>query len=118
MDDQTTATYCGAWNEVLSWLIENRPFAHIGMLVSNGCDREEYRTVQINMAKKYGIPYIDMNGDRFTPVMIRSQNPDISAEVKKTVMLKQAVDYPHNTHPNDKAHEYESCFIEDFLRRI
>ncbi len=118
MDDRTTATYCGAWNEVLSWLIVNRPFAHIGILVSNGCDREEYRDVQIRMALKYGIPYIDLNGDRFTPVMIRSRNPEIAEEVKKAVMLKQAVDYPHNTHPNDDAHAYESYFIEDFLHRI
>lgn len=70
------------------------------------------------MALKYGIPYIDLNGDRFTPVMIRSRNPEIAEEVKKAVMLKQAVDYPHNTHPNDDAHAYESYFIEDFLRRI
>lgn len=118
MDDEGTGTYCGAWNEVLYWLIVNRPFAHIGILVSNGCDREEYRNVQIAMARKYGIPYIDLNGDRNTPVMIRSQNPEISPEVKKAVLLKQAVDYPANTHPNDKAHEYESYFIEDFLRRI
>ena len=118
MDDATTATYCGAWNEVLSWLIVNRPFAHIGILVSNGCDRPAYRDVQIAMALKYGIPYIDMNGDRFTPVMIRSQNPDIAPEVKQAVLLKQAVDYPRNTHPNDAAHEYESTFIEEFLRRI
>ena len=59
-----------------------------------------------------------MNGDRHTPVMIRSQNPDISPEVKHMVMLKQAVNYPSNTHPNDAAHEFESYFIEDFLRRI
>jgi hypothetical protein len=50
--------------------------------------------------------------------MIRSQNPEISDEVKHAVMLKQAVDYPRNTHPNDQAHAYESAFIEDFLRRI
>ena len=118
MADIGTATYCGAWNEVLSWLIVNRPFAHIGILVSNGCDRPAYREVQIAMAEKYGIPYIDMNGDRFTPVMIRSQNPDISPEVKKAVLLKQAVDYPRNTHPNDAAHAFESTFIEEFLRRI
>jgi hypothetical protein len=83
MDDRTTATYCGAWNEVLSWLLVNRPFAHIGILVSNGCDREEYRDVQIRMALKYGIPYINLNGDRFTLVMIRSRNPEIAEEVKR-----------------------------------
>ena len=96
----------------------NRPFAHIGILVSNGCDRPAYRTAQIELAAKFGIPYIDMNGDRFTPVMIRSMNPDIPEEVKQAVKIKQAADYPANTHPNDRAHEFESWFIEDFLRRI
>ena len=118
IDDRTTATYYGAFNEVLSWLLVNRPFAHIGILVSNGCDRPAYRTAQIELATKFGIPYIDMNGDRFTPVMIRSMNPDIPEEVKQAVKIKQAADYPANTHPNDRAHEFESWFIEDFLRRI
>ena len=57
-------------------------------------------------------------GDSFTPVMIRSMNPDIAEEVKQAVKIKQAADYPTNTHPNDKTHEFESWFIEDFLRRI
>lgn len=118
IDDNTTATYYGAWNVVLSWLIENRPFAHIGIIVSNGLVSEEWRTAQLEIAKKYGIPYIDLNGDNRTPVMIRSQNPDIAAAVKTIVNKKQAVDYPSNTHPNDEAHEYESTFIEEFLRSI
>ena len=124
IDDADTSTYYGAWNVVLSWLIENRPFAHIGIIVSNGCDRVEYRTAQLEIAKKYGIPYIDLNGDGRTPVMIRSQNPDIASVVKTAVNKKQAVDYDGtvtgsvNWHPNDAAHEYESYFIENFLRSI
>ena len=110
--------YYGEWNTVLKWLIVNRPFAHIGILVSNGCDRPAYRDAQIEIAAKYGIPYIDMNGDRFTPVMISSMNHGISEEVKQIVKFKQAVDYPSNTHPNDRAHEFESVFIESFLRSI
>ena len=45
-------------------------------------------------------------------------NTDIADEVKQAVKIKQAADYPTNTHPNDRAHEFESWFIEDFLRRI
>lgn len=122
--DATTDTYYGAWNVVLTWLIEHRPFAHIGILVSNGCDREAYRTAQLEIAEKYGIPFIDLNGDARTPVMIRSKNPDIATFVKTMVTQKQAVDYDGsqtgavNTHPNDAAHAYESTFIEDFLRTI
>lgn len=124
IDDTNTSTYYGAWNVVLPWLMENRPYAHIGIIVSNGCDRAEYRTAQIEIAKKYGIPYIDLNGDERTPVMIRSQNPDIASSVKTIVNKKQAVDYDGTTtgsvnwHPNDETHEYESTFIENFLRSL
>jgi lysophospholipase L1-like esterase len=117
INDNTTATYYGAWNVVLSWLIENRPFAHIGIIVSNGCDYESYRTAQIEIARKYGIPFIDLNGDDRTPVMIRSKNPNIAAAVKTLVNNKQRVS-SSNYHPNDDAHRYESTFIEDFLRTL
>ncbi len=117
-DDETTATYCGAWNVVLSWLIAHRPFAHLGILVTNGCDRPAYREVQRAMAKKYGLPFLDLNGDERCPAMIRSQNPEISDAVKRTILLKQAVDYPRNTHPNDAAHVFESTLIEAFLRTL
>lgn len=115
--DNTTATYYGAWNVVLTWLITNRPFAHIGILVSNGVDREAYRTAQLEIAQKYGIPYIDLNGDSRTPVMIRSQNPNIATAVKQAVTAKQRIS-ADNGHPNDAAHLYESYFIENFLRSI
>ena len=118
IDDNTVNTYYGAWNVVLTWLITNRPFAHIGMIISNGMQSEAWMNAQINIAKKYGIPYINMNGDSRTPVMIRSQNPDVAAAVKSAVTQKQAVNYPSNTHPNDDTHVFESTFIEDFLRSI
>lgn len=124
IEDNTTATYYGAWNVVLTWLTANRPFAHIGMIVSNGCDRDAYRSAQLEIAEKYGIPYIDLNGDSRTPTMIRSRNPNIATAVKTAINQKQAVDYDGsktgtvNMHPNDEAHLYESYFIENFLRSI
>ena len=117
--DSTTATYYGAWNVVLSWLRENRPFAHIGIIVSNGCDTADYRTAMIAMAKKYGIPYIDLNGDERTPAMIRPQNNDIPSTVKNIIRDAQAVNVAGgNTHPNNNAHRFESTFIENFLCSI
>lgn len=117
VDDTTTSTYGGAWNVVLSWLIENRPFAHIGIIVTNGCANSDYRDLQIAIARKYGIPFIDLNGDDRTPAMIRSQNPNIAQSVKNKIELKQRVS-DTNTHPNDSAHEFESWFIENFLKSI
>ena len=124
ISDNTTATYYGAWNVVLTWLRTNRPFAHIGIIVSNGCDDITYRTAQIEVAKKYGIPYLDLNGDDRCPAMIRPQNNDISSAVKTILLQTQSVDYDGtqtgtiNRHPNDAAHLFESYFIENFLRTI
>ena len=117
IDDTTTSTYYGAWNVVLSWLIENRPFAHIGIIVSNGCDTDLYRVAQIEAANKYGIPYIDLNGDERTPAMIRSTNPNIPESIKRIRLKTQSVS-DSNLHPNDDAHEFESTFIENFLRSL
>lgn len=118
IDDSTTSSYYGAWNVVLEWLIENRPNAHIGIIVTNGLSIEGYRDAQIAIARKYGIPFIDMNGDDRTPAMLRTVNSNISASIKQILKEKWSVDYPSNQHPNDDAQLFESHFIENFLRSI
>jgi hypothetical protein len=119
ISDNTVNTYYGAWNVVLTWIKTNRPFAHLGMIISNGCETIDYRNAQLAIAKKYGIPYIDLNGDNRTPAMIRPQNDDISSAIKTILLQSQAVDYlGGNYHPNNAAHEYESYFIEQFLMSI
>lgn len=119
VDDNTTNTYLGAWNVVLKWLIQHRPNAHIGMIVTNGIQgHDNYRQGQIAIANKYGIPYIDLNGDSRTPAMIRTSNPNIPASVKQLLINKWSIDYPTNTHPNDACQLYESTFIEAFLESL
>lgn len=123
INDNTPATYYGAWNVVLTWLRTNRPFAHIGIIVTNGAPLT-YRTAQKEIAKKFGIPTLDLNGDDRCPAMIRPANNDIPADVKDLILRAQAVDYDGsqtgtpNHHPNDDAHLFESYFIESFLRTI
>ena len=53
--DETIHSFGGAWNVVLWWLIQNRPNAHIGIIVSNGVETEDYRNMTIAAAKKYGL---------------------------------------------------------------
>ena len=122
VDDTTISTFCGAYNVCLEWLITNRPFAHIGILVSNGMDRDEYRTKTIQIAEKWGVAYIDLNGDERTPMMLRSSNPVHSTTAKNLRLQSQAIDPSsgptRNLHPNGDANQYESTFIEAFLRSI
>jgi hypothetical protein len=121
IDDTTTATYYGAYNTVCAWLRENRPFAHIGIIVTNVTQRQDYTEAQISIAKKWGYPYLNLNGDERTPAMIRCYNPNISAALKETIKNAQAilpVGTPSNTHPNASTHEYESVFIEEWLKSL
>jgi lysophospholipase L1-like esterase len=118
IDDATTATYYGAWNVVLGWLRENRPFAHVGIIVTNGTTRQDYTEAQIAVAKKWGYPYINLNGDERTPAFIRCYNPNIPTSLKESLKVIQGVDAPSNTHPNWQTHELESTIIEAWLRTL
>ena len=118
--DETTATFYGAWNVLLRDLITLYPFAHIGILVSNGMDTDEHVNATIKMAKKWGIPYLNLDSGYDVPLLIRSRpncRPETCAEAIELRKNQQRVS-SSNGHPNHLAHKYESTFIEDFLRRI
>lgn len=117
IDSTEITSFYGAWNTVLNWLIINRPFAHIGIIVSNGLGLDEYRQAEIEIANKWGIPYIDLNGDERTPMMLRSTNPAICDAAKNARLNAQRISST-NQHPNSEAYEYESTFIEQFLRTL
>lgn len=51
INDNTNTTFYGAWNMTLNYLIKNYPFAHIGIIVSNGCETDDYRVATIAVAK-------------------------------------------------------------------
>ena len=118
--DTGTATFCGAYNTVLAYLIEHHPFAKIGILVTNGCEGiDDYRTKTIAIAERWGLPWLDENGEARCPAMIRSSNPNVLQTVKDLRRTQQAADLSQgNTHPNVAAHEFESTFIEAFLRSL
>ena len=118
IDDTDISTFYGAWNVVMAYLIENYPNAHIGIIASNGCETSDYPEAEIAIAKKWGIPYIDLNGDERTPMMNRSTNSN-ACSAARTLRTKQfSVNYGTNGHPSAQAHEYESYFIENWLRSI
>ena len=118
IEDTKIDTFFGAWNVVMEYLITHHPYAHIGILVSNGCETDDYRKAEIAIARRWGIPYLDLNGDERTPVMGRSTNETILRSVRDFRTKMFAVNSPENTHPNAAAHAYESVFIETWLRSL
>ena len=115
--DTENTTFYGAWNVVLEYLITNMPYAKIGIIVTNRCN-EEYRQAIRDIAKKWGIPYLDMMGDDKVPLIFgRETNLGLS-ETAYSLRNDAFSVSTSNPHPNIKAHEYESTFVEDFLRRL
>ena len=115
-------TFYGNFNYVMSYLIEHYPQAKIGIIVSNAILDDDLLNATENIAKKYGVSYIDEARDYKVPYLIRCVKKTlISSDIvdqRKTDWYVNAGQETPNTHPNEKCHEYESTFIEDFLRRL
>lgn len=117
IDDTDITTFYGAWNTCLEYLITNHPYSKIGVIITNGSS-PQYTDAERNVCKKWGIPYLDMEQDLSVPLMHRVTERDGLCEQAKTLRLNAFKISQYNTHPNIKAHEYESTFIENFLRSL
>ena len=117
IDDATNETFYGAWNVVMEYLITNHPYAKIGIIITNS-GKAEYREAEREIARKWGIPFLDMMGDeQVPPIFGRETSLGLSSRAN-TLRRNNFVVSSSNSHPNQYAHEYESTFIEEFLRRL
>lgn len=118
IDDATNATYYGAWNVVLDWILTNRPNAKVGIIITN-LSTATFREATREICHKWGIPYLDMMGDYQTPPIIggRETNLDMS-DTAASLRTNHFRISSSNDHPTVNAHRYESTFIEAFLRRL
>lgn len=119
INDTETNTFFGAWNTVLTWIITNIPKAKIGIIIGNGLDGngdEEYCEAMRNIAKSYGIPYLDEDLDDQVPFTFRT-NKNINSSIK-SLRTQQFRVSNTNGHPNIECHKYESTFVENFLRSL
>lgn len=119
IDDTTNETFYGAWNVVMEYLLVNHPKAKIGIVITNGCLNTAYPKATREIAQKWGVGYLDINGDYKVPLMLRvSEKPNVSDAVHQLILERQSVLYGVNGHPNAEAHEYQSTFIEAWLRTL
>lgn len=122
LDSTDRTTFYGNFNYVMSYLIEHYPQAKIGIIISNAILDDSLLEATEAIAKKYGVSYIDEARDYKVPYLIRCP--------KKTLVSSSVIDQRKtdwyvnpgptniNTHPNEKCHEFESTFIEDFIRQL
>ena len=133
IDSTDTGTFYGAWNTVLQWIFENRPNAHVGIIITNGLGNNgpegTYTTVGLQIynalkgiVRKWNVPYIDLNGgDGKTPMMQRGIYPEGTPAALIAAKWNAFATSPtgvFNGHTNAAGHLYESTFIENFLRSL
>ena len=120
LDSTDTATFCGAFNVAMEHILENHPFAHIGIMVSNGTN-EEIMEATRGIAERWGVPYLDY-GSPQVPLMNRYTGRNVCAKAQEIRERNFCVisdgTNATNSHPNTAAHEYESTFIEAWLRTL
>ena len=122
IDDTENNTFYGAWNIVMEYLITNHPYAKIGIIVTNGTTTEIADATR-KIAEKWGIPYLDEDAGEQVPLLFRTNKTNVCSTAK---LLRQTAFIVNdgsnggtsNYHPNEKAHEYESTFIEAWLRTL
>lgn len=118
IDDEVNTTFYGAWNIVMRYLVTKHPFAKIGIIVSNGMSSDDYVTASIAIAKKWGVSYLNLDGDYQVPLMLRTRTRTDTCEEVKNLRFSQFRCTETNAHPNPSAHEFEASFIENWLRSL
>lgn len=120
INDETVNTFYGALNWSAIQLITNFPLAKIGFIVSNNANSSYQQAVR-EVAQKWAIPYLDMEGDLQIPTISgKRTNQDIPVD-SRVRTLRWDNNFrvaSNNGHPNEKAHEYQSTFIENWLKSL
>lgn len=115
---ETSTSTCGGFNWFFKWLLTNRPFAHVGVIITDYTSQER-RAAIISCCKKWGYPYLDLMGDPTIPMLPGGRNSEISVSSEARSLRAAAFNIESgNMHPSNALHEWQSTFIEAFMRRI
>ena len=116
IDDTTPDTFCGAWNIVLSWVIENCPDAKVGVIASNHCKTKEWSDATVMMCEKYGVRCLNEESED-VPYFYEQKFRACPDDIREAMNAKYRVS-EKNKHPNVAAHRIESLIVEKFLRTL
>lgn len=118
LSDTTYETFYGAWNVVLKYVTENLPGSHVGVIVMNGIspNYRNYANAIIETAKKYGVPYYNLNYGDYAPILNRTGKniSDTERAAKDNYFNVSRT----NNHPNALAHEYMAKVLWEWIKTI
>ena len=135
--DQFEASTCDAFNWMFNWILANRPYAHVGVIISDFMDSLLRREAIIACCEKWGIAYLDLYDPTIPMIRTRgsrnstmTQYPHNTQVVPagyirvSTIAMNLREQYfsrnpsNHDMHPSPTCHEWQSGIIEHFMRGL
>ena len=117
LGDTTNDTFYGAWYYAIKWILENRPNAYLGVIISGEISDNKYNAI-VNICKYWGIPYLDFWKDNSLVVAKDTYNRNGLSQEAATYWNNRLKVSDTNGHPNGKAQEMWSYAIQQFIERL
>lgn len=114
INDQTNATFYGAYNIVIPYIQTNYPYAKLGLIVPYGTD-EAHRNAIRELGNKWGVAVWD-NYKGGTPLYYGKE--DNVGVIESAVLANRAKYQANGAHPNYEGQKELSHMIEAWLRSI
>lgn len=114
IDGTDAATWCGAWNTVLTHFTQTYPDMHIGVIlpvIAVDALKEPMRDALVTLCKKYGVAYIDsMDANDWCSFGFTE---GLSSEMKAYYLTTRTGD--GYLHPNERAYRIMANQFTEFL---
>lgn len=120
LTDETVKTFYGALNWSLHQLLVRFPLAHIGIVCSYNLI-STYQTAVKEVAQRWAVPYLDIEYNPYIPSVTGrriGQSVNVDSRLREIRWENVFRVSSTNLHPNEKAHEFESLYFENWLRTI
>lgn len=106
-----------AFNYIFEWIFTNRPFAHVGAIVTDFAEQER-RNVIIDCCKRWGVAFLDLYNPTIPMIRTRGEQIEIDPKIKEIRNKQFSLNGATDMHPNNKAHQWQSTIIENFMRGL
>lgn len=106
-----------AFNYIFEWIFTNRPFSHVGVIVTDFAEQER-RNVIIDCCKRWGVAFLDLYNPTIPMIRTRGEQIELDPKIKEIRDKQFSLNGIKDMHPNNKAHQWQSTIIENFMRSL
>ena len=106
-----------AFNYIFEWIFINRPFAHVGVIITDFAEQER-RNVIIECCKRWGVAFLDLYSPTIPMIRTRGEQIELDPKIKEIRDKQFSLNGVKDMHPNNKAHQWQSNVIENFMRGL